>query len=139
MPLEALQEPWRSFLADTRRQLLISGTLGLLGLPYAARSASAGGTQDLSGVAFAAAGGWCAYALMKDGTVMVWGNNQMTQFGNGSRDSNFSNLRSRPTPLTALRNVAEISASMIHTFVRLTDDTVFGWVTASSGGRDARE
>ena len=85
-----------------------------------------------------AVGGRHACALVKDGTVRCWGENQQGQLGNGVPDAAFSGAN-QPTPVTvpALTNVAAIGASPYYnifgsTCARTGSNAAFCW--GSNGG-----
>jgi alpha-tubulin suppressor-like RCC1 family protein len=69
------------------------------------------------------AGSYHSMALKSDGTVWVWGNNQVGQIGNGST----SGAQLMPVQNTTLTNVSQISSGLLHSFARRTDGTVWIW------------
>ena len=72
------------------------------------KAISAGGTHDL--------------ALLKNGTVMAWGDNAFGQLGNGTTTTS-------PVPVTVsgLHNVKAISAGLAHSLALLQNGTVMAW------------
>ncbi len=78
--------------------------------------------KGLSGVMTVAAGGQHSLALLKNGTVMAWGENDSGQLGDGT--FNGSDL---PVAVKGLSGVMSISAGSEHSMALLTDGTVVAW------------
>lgn len=76
-------------------------------------------------VAVAASGG-AAYAVLRDGSVRVWGNIRLSN----SPKEGFTN---GPVPVAGAADVASISAGQTHTLVVTKDGRVYGWGSNSSG------
>jgi alpha-tubulin suppressor-like RCC1 family protein len=86
-------------------------------VPYPVR------VPDLQGVVAIAAGNDHSMALLKDGTVRVWGSNKYGQVGDGS-------YTNRDRPLAAVpgvRNVVAIAAGGYRSVAVLGDGTVMEW------------
>jgi hypothetical protein len=109
-----------------------SGTLGAcsqMPLPVA----------GLSGVRAVAAGGAHSLALLEDGTVMAWGENDAGQLGDGSalgpQTCEISNTyafprfgcATVPEPVAGLHDVVAIAAGERDSFALLADGTVLAW------------
>jgi len=69
-----------------------------------------------------AAGGRHNVALKSDGSVWVWGNNQLGQLGDGTRNTHLV-----PVQVQNLRNMVSVSAGMNHTVALRDDGTVWAW------------
>lgn len=65
------------------------------------------------------AGFYYALALLKNGTVMAWGNGLYGNFGNGTTNSS-----DEPVPVTGLTNVVAIGAGEIDSIALLSNGTV---------------
>jgi alpha-tubulin suppressor-like RCC1 family protein len=87
------------------------------------------------------AGDWHSMALLKDGTVRTWGDNQFGELGDGSTTN-----RLTPTAVPNLTGVTAISvggfigndgrsdqASFAHTLALLADGTVMAWGSNDDG------
>jgi alpha-tubulin suppressor-like RCC1 family protein len=61
-------------------------------------------------------------ALLKDGTVRVWGENKYGQIGDDSTVN-----RNTPTPVAGVRNVVSIAATGYSSVAVLQDGTVMEW------------
>lgn len=86
----------------------------------------------LTNVAALAAGRGVSTVLKKDGTVWVWGGNQMAQFGNGRRvdpPGVESGWELKPQQVPGIANVTALTLGLIgrHTLVLLKDGTLRGW------------
>jgi alpha-tubulin suppressor-like RCC1 family protein len=62
-------------------------------------------------------------ALHRDGSVWAWGSNLTSQLG----DSSTSEGSLQPVKVAGLKNVADIHATIDHTFALMKDGTVWGW------------
>lgn len=62
------------------------------------------------------------FALMSDGTVRAWGNNNLMALGDGTQTN-----RAQPVTVKNLTGVTEIAAGGGFTFALLTDGTVVTW------------
>ncbi len=81
------------------------------------------GVGGLSGgVVMIAGGGFHSLALMSDGSVMAWGDNERGQLGDGTRRD-----RSAPVAVRGLEGVRAIAAGASHSLALLADGSVVGW------------
>jgi hypothetical protein len=78
--------------------------------------------KELRGVTAVAAGGGHSLALMSNGTVMAWGDNEVGELGNGT----FSNS-SVPVEVSGLTGVTAIAAAGRHSLALLANGTVMAW------------
>jgi alpha-tubulin suppressor-like RCC1 family protein len=78
--------------------------------------------KGLSGVKAIAAGASHSLALLTNGTVMAWGENESGQLGNGGTKSS-----SVPVAVKALSGVSAISAGTDFSLALLTNGTVEAW------------
>jgi alpha-tubulin suppressor-like RCC1 family protein len=96
---------------------------------------------DLTGVIAVDAGDWHSMALLQDGTVRIWGDNQFGELGDGTTTN-----RSTPTALPDLIGVTAIAVggflgndgrddpvSFAHTLALLADGTVRSWGSNNDG------
>lgn len=83
----------------------------------------------LSGVKAIAAGIDSSYALLKNGTVMSWGDNSEGELGDG----NATGDSSVPVPVPGLTKVKALTAGGYHVLALLKDGTAVGWGSDSSG------
>jgi alpha-tubulin suppressor-like RCC1 family protein len=67
-------------------------------------------------------GGDSIYALLADGTVRAWGNNDIGQLGNGSTVDSYV-----PVQVSGLSNVKALSSNYGSAFASLNDGTVRAW------------
>ncbi len=77
---------------------------------------------NLTNVKAIAAGGAHGVALREDGTVWVWGKNDLGQLGLGDH-----NNRLTPTQVPGLTNIIGIAAGVGHTLALKANGTVFAW------------
>jgi alpha-tubulin suppressor-like RCC1 family protein len=82
----------------------------------------------LSSVVSIAGGGLHACALLSNGTVMCWGQNDRGQLGVGNTDSNLT-----PTLVPGLTSVVAIACGFSHTCALLSDGTVKCWGINENG------
>jgi alpha-tubulin suppressor-like RCC1 family protein len=94
-----------------------TGALGL-GLQYNSPAPVAG----LSGIIAISAGEYHSLALKNDGTVWVWGRNNLGQLGTGD-----SIDKSAPYKLTTLTSIRDIAAGSNFTLALQNDGTVLAW------------
>ena len=78
--------------------------------------------RGLSGVGAIAAGTYHSLALLTDGTVRAWGDNESGQLGDGT-----TTLRTTPVPVSGLSGVVAIAGGFEHSLVLLADGTVRAW------------
>ena len=84
--------------------------------------------SGLSGVTAIAAGAEHSLALLSDGTVMAWGEQQSGQLGDGpSEDSDV------PVPVSGLSRVTAIAAGGTGSLALLSNGTVMAWGGNSLG------
>ncbi len=85
----------------------------------------------LSGVEAISAGAYHILALMRDGTVMAWGNNVSGQLGNGTSTGpsicGGKPCSTVPVQVLGLGDVAAIAAGGNHSLALLDDDEVMAW------------
>jgi alpha-tubulin suppressor-like RCC1 family protein len=77
---------------------------------------------SLSGVKAVSAGGNHGLALLENGTVMAWGDNERGQLGNGTTTSS-----DVPVAVSGLSGVTAISAGFSQSLALLSDGTVMAW------------
>ncbi len=77
---------------------------------------------NLSGVVAIAAGAEHSLALLSNGTVMAWGNNEFGQLGDGT-----TTRRTTPVQVLGLSGVVAIAAGGNHSAALLSNGTVFTW------------
>ena len=85
-------------------------------MPYPVR------IPGLSDVVAVSSGSMHSLALLKDGTVRVWGSNRYGQIGDGSTVN-----RNTPTPVPGVQNVVSIAATGYSSVAVLADGTVMEW------------
>ncbi len=78
--------------------------------------------QGLGGVTSISAGFFHALALLRNGTVMAWGNGDYGELGNETIVNS-----DVPVPVSGLTGVKQISAGGIHSLALLSDGTVWSW------------
>jgi alpha-tubulin suppressor-like RCC1 family protein len=104
---------------------------GELGIGVAYDSGSAGYQQGtnlpvqvvgLTNPASLSGGGFFSLALMSNGTVMAWGENDAGECGNGT------NINCPlPVQVVGLSNIAAISGGWMHTLALMSNGTVWSW------------
>jgi hypothetical protein len=78
--------------------------------------------EGLSEVTAISAGAYHSLALLSDGTVMAWGQNEYGQLGDGTTEN-----RDVPVPVSGLSDVVAISAGYNENLALLSDGTVMAW------------
>jgi alpha-tubulin suppressor-like RCC1 family protein len=86
----------------------------------------------------AANGGFTAYALLEDGTVVSWGGNDEGQLGNGVVGANvplgtYPKASATPVKVTGLSNIVDIGAGTKHAVALRQDGTVWAWGRRDDG------
>jgi alpha-tubulin suppressor-like RCC1 family protein len=66
-------------------------------------------------------------ALLSDGTAWCWGRNRTGELGLGTAARQDVTLRTEPTEITAVTDIAEIELGARHTCARKNDGTVWCW------------
>jgi alpha-tubulin suppressor-like RCC1 family protein len=84
--------------------------------------------KGLSGVKAISAGASYSLALLTNGTVVAWGENESGQLGNGG-----TNSTNAPVPVKRLTGVSAISAGGEFSLALLTDGTVQAWGSDEQG------
>jgi alpha-tubulin suppressor-like RCC1 family protein len=84
--------------------------------------------SGLYGVTALAAGASHGLALLKNGTVMAWGNNQHGELGDGT-----TTRATHPVPVSGLSGVTAIAAGGFHSLALLSNGTVMAWGDNDSG------
>jgi alpha-tubulin suppressor-like RCC1 family protein len=85
--------------------------------------------KELSGVTAVSAGGRHSLALLSNGTVMAWGDDEFGQLGNGMVET----LSDVPVAVSGLTGVTAISAGGNHSLALLSNGTVMAWGENESG------
>jgi len=75
-----------------------------------------------------ACGQWDSFALLKDGTVLSWGNNGTGQLGDGGKGD-----RVTPGAVKDLSGVALLSGGGWHALTQKTDGSLWSWGNNSNG------
>jgi len=91
--------------------------------------------SGLSGVVAIAAGAQHSLALLSDGTVMAWGDNEVGQLGDGStsgpehcyKEEEPTQCSTRPIPVSGLSEVTAIAAGQNYSLALLKNGTVMAW------------
>ena len=100
---------------NTFRQLGDGGIETLSDLPVP--------VSGLSGVSAVSAGGLHSLALLSDGTVVAWGDDEYGQLGDGS----VGGFRDTPVAVSGLSAVTAIAAGATHSLALLSNGTVMAW------------
>jgi alpha-tubulin suppressor-like RCC1 family protein len=107
--------------ANTSGQLGVGeAEIGVSNVPVA--------VEGLTGVTAIAAGGNHSLALLSDGTVMAWGENESGQLGDGN-----TNEADAPVPVKGLAGVTAIAAGGEYSLALLSDGTVMAWGAGEHG------
>jgi alpha-tubulin suppressor-like RCC1 family protein len=91
--------------------------------------------SGLSGVLAIAAGAQHSLALLSDGTVMAWGDNEVGQLGDGSvigpehcyKEDEPTQCSTRPIPVSGLSEATAIAAGQNYSLALLKNGTVMAW------------
>jgi alpha-tubulin suppressor-like RCC1 family protein len=87
-----------------------------------------GGVGFLDNVVAVAAGNSYSLALLSDGTVRAWGNNESGKLGDNTINSSSSPVQvAGPGGVGVLDNVVAVSAGSAHSLALLSDGTVRAW------------
>jgi alpha-tubulin suppressor-like RCC1 family protein len=78
--------------------------------------------SELAGVTAISAGGYHSLALLADGTVRAWGNDEYGQLGDGATSSS-----GVPVTVSGLSGVTAIAAGGHHSLALLSNGTVMAW------------
>jgi alpha-tubulin suppressor-like RCC1 family protein len=92
--------------------------------PCSTKPVTVNGLSEVIAVSAARA----SLALLSDGKVMAWGNNEYGQLGIGTTSSTFT-----PTEVSGLSNVVAISAGDDHSLALLSDGSVMAWGLNNDG------
>jgi alpha-tubulin suppressor-like RCC1 family protein len=84
--------------------------------------------EGLTGVTAIAAGGNHSLALLSNGTVMAWGENESGQLGDGN-----TNESDAPVPVTGLTGVTAIAAGREYSLALRSGGTVVAWGAGERG------
>jgi Regulator of chromosome condensation (RCC1) repeat len=87
--------------------------------------------KGLKEVTAIAAGRFYSLALLKNGTVMAWGNNELGQLGDGQHGGAYAT--DVPVEVEALTEVTAIAAGSQHSLALLKNGTVMAWGNNQSG------
>jgi len=87
--------------------------------------------QGLTNVKSLSLGFGHAAALMRDGTLRMWGHNGYGQIGIGAT----AEYHYRPMPVKGFTNVASVYLGSMRSFAVRTDGSFWIWGTSSSGGQ----
>jgi alpha-tubulin suppressor-like RCC1 family protein len=83
----------------------------------------------LAGAVAIAAGGNAGFALLRDGTVWAWGDDECGELGNGTRTADDA----VPVQVRGLRHVIAIAAGACSAYAVLRDGTVWSWGEGNNG------
>jgi alpha-tubulin suppressor-like RCC1 family protein len=86
--------------------------------------------KELTGVTAIAAGAWSSYALLSNGTVLSWGNNESGQLGNATTTNSDEAVpvkESTGKNAKSLSGVSAIAAGGEHTLALLRDGKLMSW------------
>ena len=101
-----------------------------VGVPFFERFASSPAPEavrGLSGVTAVSGGGFFSLALLSNGTVMAWGNNEYGQLGDGATANS-------PVPVASnVLSATVVSAGLYHSLALLSDGTVTAWGRNTEG------
>jgi hypothetical protein len=86
--------------------------------------------KRLTGAVAISAGGEFSMALLSNGTVDAWGNDESGQLGNSSVEGAFSGV---PIAVESLSGVSAIAAGAAHGLALLSNGTVMAWGDDSAG------
>ena len=97
--------------------------------------------EGLSGVVAIAAGAQDSYALLSNGTVMAWGDNEVGQLGQGSttgpehcyKETEPTQCSTRPVAVGALSDVTAVAAGQNYALALLSNGTVMSWGSNGQG------
>ena len=81
----------------------------------------------VSGATAISAGDYHSLALLADGTVMAWGENNEGELGNGTPTTTGCHCIDTPAPVSGLSNVVAISSGYAHNVALLANGTVMAW------------
>jgi alpha-tubulin suppressor-like RCC1 family protein len=107
--------------ANAERQLGDGGSEAFSDAPAA--------VSDLSGVTAVAAGGRHSLALLSNGTVMAWGDDEVGQLGDGTNET----VSAVPVAVSGLSGVTAIAAGANHSLALLSNGTVMAWGENEAG------
>lgn len=93
--------------------------------------------RGLSGVTAVAAGEEHSLALLSDGTVMSWGDNESDQLGDG-HDVSTQSLSTVPVPVVKITGVRAVAAGSQHSLALLSNGTVRAWGTTGASSWPGR-
>jgi len=97
--------------------------------PYPVNVKDLNGVDDLTGVGAIAAGEVHSLALLEDGTVVAWGDNEYGQLGEGSNIE----LSNTPREVIKLSGAEAIAGGIDHSLALLPDGTVKAWGSNFTG------
>ena len=83
-------------------------------------------------------GGFTGYALLEDGTVVSWGDNDEGQLGNGPRGADvplgtYPKRSATPVKVTGLADIVDLGAGDKHAVALRKDGTVWAWGRREDG------